>query len=147
MAGGADDVDDAGCRRQFGERERRRRQREFDQAVGLLEERRRIGNHLDAIRTEACKFTRIAADRGGARRIHSACQDEALGRGDSLDECAPHAPAGTGDHHPHIGSISSHRVLWGFIPAGAGIAGRQEASNTPGPVLPKEAAAQALRRG
>ena len=36
MAGGADDVDDAGGGGQFGEGERRGRNGEFDQAVGLL---------------------------------------------------------------------------------------------------------------
>ena len=68
-----------------------------------MQQRRDIADDLDAVRPEAGKLAGIAADHGGARRLHGAGQRQALGRGDGMDERAAHAPAGAGDHHPHVG--------------------------------------------
>ena len=64
MAGGADDVHQARGSGQFGKGQRRSGNGELDQAVGLLEERRDIARHLDAVRPEAGKLAGIAADHG-----------------------------------------------------------------------------------
>ena len=103
MAGGADDVHEAGRRRLFREGQRRCGNGELDQAVGLLEKRRNVARHFDAVRPEAGKLAGIAADRGGARRVNGAGQRQTLGRGNRLDQRAPHAPAGARDDHPHVG--------------------------------------------
>ena len=58
------------------------------------------------------EFAGVAPDHGGTRGINRSGQRQALGRGDGMDQRAPHAPAGAGDHHPHVGICRGH---WGFL--------------------------------
>ena len=114
MAGGADDVHEAGGGGQLGEGERRGGNGELDQAVGSLEQRRNVAHHRDAVGAQSGQLAGIAADHRGARRIDGAGQRQALGRRDRMDQRAPHAPAGTRNHHPHVAighGISSQSLV------------------------------------
>ena len=103
MAGSADDMDDAGGRGQLGEGERRRRDGELDQPVGVFEKRRNVADDLDAVATEPGKLAGIAADHRGVRGVDGAGQRQPLGLSDGMDQRAAHAPAGAGDHQAHGG--------------------------------------------
>ena len=69
MAGGADDVHDAGGGGELGQGERRRRNGEFDQAVGAFQQRSGVTRNLDAIRAKPRKLPGIAADHGRTRGL------------------------------------------------------------------------------
>ena len=57
---------------------------------------------------EAGKLAGIAADHRRIRRVDGAGQHQALGRRHGMNQRAPHAPAGAGDHHPHVGIGRGH---------------------------------------
>ena len=108
MAGGADDVHDAGGGGELGQGQRRRRNGEFDQAVGAFQQRSGVTRNLDAIRPEPRKLPGIAADHGRTRGLDRSGQRHALGRRDGMNKRAPHPPAGAGDDQSHVGICSSH---------------------------------------
>ncbi len=102
-ARGADDVDLLRLGGERGIRHRRSRNGEVDDAVGLVEDLGRIARQLDVVFAEACQRAGIPADQRRARVFQRARQLAALIVGDRLDQRAPHAPAGTGHHQPHLG--------------------------------------------
>ena len=111
MAGGADDVHDAGGGGELRQGERRGRDGEFDQAVGILQQRRDVARNFDAVGAKARELAGIAADHGRTRRLDRAGKRDALGRRDGVDQRAPHTPAGAGDHQPHVGICGSHETF------------------------------------
>ena len=63
---------------------------------------------IEPLFDEARKLTGIAADHGRPRRLDRASESDALRRRDGVDQRAPHTPAGSGDHQPHVGIFGSH---------------------------------------
>ena len=63
----------------------------------------------------------------GGRFVVRAGKRDALRRRDRMNERAPHAPAGAGDHHAHVRIRCRHRD---WSPVAADIAGPPDASNT-----------------
>ena len=78
-------------------------------AVGLREQRLGVGGDRDAVRAEPGKLAGVAADHRRAGRLDRARERRAVGRGDGLDQRAPHAPAGAGHDQPHVGHRFSPR--------------------------------------
>ena len=66
--GRADDVDDASLRREVGEEDRGCRRREVEDAVGLGEQRERVGADRNAVRAEPRKFAESLPSSGVSPR-------------------------------------------------------------------------------
>ena len=98
--------------RQFGKDKRRGRNRELDQPVGAFERGRDVARHLDAIRTQSCEFARVATNHRRAFGFDRAGKGKPFADGHGMDQRAPHASAGAGNYHPHVG----HRL---FLPVNA----------------------------
>ncbi len=101
--GGADDMDAAVARRQFGVSDGRGRDGEVEQPVGIGQERLDIGADRHAVLAEAGQFAGIASDHRRARRIDRARERRILAGRDRLNERPPHAPAGARHDQPHAG--------------------------------------------
>ena len=78
-------------------------------------------DHLDAVGAEAGKLAGVAADHRRAGGFDRARKRDALGRRDGMNERAPHAPAGAGNHQPHVGICRRHGYS---SPVGGGYSGR-----------------------
>ena len=112
-----------------------------------LQERRDIADDLDAVPPKAGELAGVAADDGRIRGFRRSDKRNALGRGNGMDQRTPHAPAGAGDHQPHVGICSSHCTrLWVRLDLPRGIAGRWQRSNITSPRTRGEGAVTAAGR-
>ena len=111
-AGGADDVGAARAGRMFGEGNGRGGDGEIDQPVGVSEQRPNLGGNRNAVSPQPGELARVAANHRGGSCLHRAREDDSIGRGDGVDQRAPHAPAGASHDQPHVG----HGVSPGRLP-------------------------------
>src|SRR4029079_4102617 len=100
-AGGADHVDDARLRRQFGQSQRCLRHGEIDEALDPGEERQRIVADRNSQAPDTGELAHIGADRRRPLGFDAARELETFGLVHDTGESAAHAPRGAGNGDLH----------------------------------------------
>ncbi len=102
-ARGADDVGDAGLRRQGRISDRCRRQGEVEHALGRDESFERVLGDGNADRAHAGQNPGVLTQCGGSRPRQRRGQRDAVRPRHGRDEHSSHAPRSAGDDEPHVG--------------------------------------------